>query len=320
MFALDWKKATLPILSRLQPSTLAKLPGWVSMLLLVAIAYGLAMLTWLVLPQIEQTAFVDHDSAAGLINQTSAAGASDTTLPDIASWHLFGVAGAKAVQPVAPVEVPETNLKLELKGILSSKDTKLARAIVAEPPRSEDTYAIGAALPGGATLVEINTDHIVLQRGGAREKLMLPRESMTTASGAASARVDQGGEATPVDSVNDAAGAGATPQALGATGSLAELRDTLNNDPQSLVGLIGATPEIVEGKITGFKLDNMQNERLLRRFGLRRGDVITAVNDIRLDGVANLPHLLNELKTAQQVKIEYNRRGRPRSVVLNMNE
>ncbi len=310
MVALDWKKVALPVISMFRSNWLKNLPSVVSVLLLVAMAYNLALLTWALLPDVEQQDYAGVHQAVNLTGKPPAASAA--RLADISRWHLFGKAGAVAV--VAPKQevVPETKLRLELRGILASPDAKFSRAIIFEPPRSEDTYGIGAALPGGATLVEINNDHIVLLRQGRREKLLLPREGMKSspvASRATSSRSRR------QNSSRRNAG-----QPMQSSSRLSELRTVLNNDPQSLMGLINAKPEIVDGKIKGFRLDGNQNGQLMRRFGLRRGDVVTAVNNIRLDGSANLPELLNELKTAEQVKIEYSRRGRPRSVVLNMDE
>lgn len=311
MVALDWKKATLPIMSMLRPSWLKGLPSAVSLVLLIAISYSLAQLTWLLMPSVEQQKYTDANRLVGVANKTTP---STDRLSDISRWHLFGKAGA--VTTVAPKQdiVPETKLRLELKGILASPDPKFSRAIVLEPPRSEDTYGVGAALPGGATLVEINNDHIVLLRQGRREKLLLPREGMKSAAVASNSRSSSARQNSSSQSRRNSA------PPTTSSGRLSELRTVLNNDPQSLMGLINAKPEIVDGKIAGFKLDGNQNAQLMRRFGLRRGDVVTAVNGINLDGSANLPELLNVLKTADQVKIEYSRRGRPRSVVLNMDE
>jgi general secretion pathway protein C len=316
MVALDFKKATLSVTNIIRPGWFQKMPTVVSFVLLIAIAYSLAQLTWLLMPDVEQQHYVDPNRVGSTGGSAESTGVN---LPDIANLHLFGKPAAVVVDaPPVPEEVPETKLRLELKGILASSDLNLARAIVAEPPRSEDTYAVGAALPGGVTLVEIHEDHIVLSRAGQREKLMLPRDGMQTVGAGQEAPPSPRRAEPPVSKFQSASPA-VSNSAL-PIGKLSELRDVLNNDPQSLMGLIDAKPEVVDGKVAGFRLDNMQNDRLLTRFGLRRGDVITAVNDIRLDGPANLPELLNILKTADQVKIEYSRRGRPRSVVLNMDE
>ncbi len=309
MVALDWKKVALPVISMFRSSWLKSLPSVVSMLLLVAIAYNFSLLTWALLPDVEQQAYTDVYPAVSPVGKPVS---NTARLADISRWHLFGKAGAVTVAAPKQEVVPETKLRLELRGILASPDAKFSRAIIFEPPRSEDTYGIGAALPGGATLVEINNDHIVLLRQGRREKLLLPREGMKSSPVAS--------RATSSRSQRQHSPRRNTGLPVHSSSRLSELRTVLNNDPQSLMGLINAKPEIVDGKIKGFKLDGNQNGQLMRRFGLRRGDVVTAVNDIRLDGSANLPELLNELKTAEQVKIEYSRRGRPRSVVLNMDE
>ena len=325
MVALDWKKATLPLTNLIRPNWLKKLPTMASFFLLVAIAYSLAVLTWMVLPEPEQVRFIDPNKASGTVRAVSTNQSGTTPIPDIARLHLFGEVSKVVDLPPQQEVVPETKLKLELKGIWASSDSKQARAIISEPPRNENTYAVGASLPGGATLVEIHADHIVLSRQGRKEKLLLPRESMQSgqASSRSTSRQTSSRRNTTTRRSTSNSRNTVSSRAAAAASSisrLSELRESISKDPQSLMGLIDATPEFKNGQITGYKLNNMQNEQLLRRFGLRRGDVITSVNDIRLDATANLPNLLNILKTAEEVKIEYNRRGRPRSVVLNMNE
>ena len=327
MVALDWKKATLPFNNLIQPSWLKKLPALVSFFLFIAIAYSLAMLTWMLLPTVDQARYVDSGRAVSAAGTVSSDRSGAASIPDIARLHLFGEV-SKVVAPPQPEQevVPETKLRLELKGIWASSDPKLARAIVSEPPRNENTYAVGAALPGGATLVEIHADHIVLSRGGRKEKLLLPREVLqsgnssrgTSSRNSSNNRRGVSSRSSPRSQSSTVSSRAA--EGLATISRLSQVREALNNDPQSLMGLADVRPEIKNGQVVGYKLNGMQNEQLMRRFGLRRGDVITAVNGVGLDGATNLLSLFNELKTAEQVKVEYKRRGRPRSVVLNMNE
>ncbi len=300
--ALDWKNSAAALQRLLQPELLARLASAINLILLLVVAYSLAQLTWTLIPQVEQIQLI---SPQGMGRQATKASVPETAsgMQDIARWHLFGRADAVAALPKPRQEqVPETTLKLELRGILASDDEGVARAIIAEPSRKENAYSIGSRLPGGASLNEIHVDHIVLSRNGRLETLRLPKERIETATTGSSRR-------SPRSSSRATAGS-----------SLREVRDTLLREPQNLVGLLQAEPQFENGKIAGYKLGAGQDTRMLRRFGLRRGDIITAVNGITLDGPTKLPELLRTLPTAEEVKIEYKRRGRPRSIVLNMNE
>lgn len=306
MVVFNWKNSAASLQKMGQQRWVQQLPLAANLLLLAVIANSTAQLSWQLLPSVAQPGFnpamVSVTANSSVLEGSRTASAATTT--DIAAWHLFGEAVAELVNAPVQEVVPETTLKLELRGILSSTEAALARAIIAELEREESSYAVGAAVPGGATLQEIRIDHVVLARGGRLETLRLPRESLEGVVGG-------GGnlsEALPDRHVD-----------MGQDPSLSELRNILSSDPQSLMGLINARPEIVNGKVVGFKLDQGQDEQLLRQFGLMRGDVVTAVNDMRLDGVTNLPELLRMIQTAEQVKIEYKRGGRARFVTLNMN-
>ena len=323
MAALDFKKVTLPLNNLLRPAWVAKLPIVVSVLLIVAIAYSLAALTWALLPEVEQARFVDSNRSQVVASVSKIPSLGVPNVPK----GLFGDVTVEVTPPpVQQEEIRETKLRLELKGVWASTDPKKAWAIISEPPRNEDSYGIDDALPGGATLKEIHPDHIVLSRGGVLEKLVLPTELMPSGGSAerdTNRSSSTSSRRTPSSSSSSASSQrptrGASTSAANIT-RLSEVRDTLNKDPASLMGLINAVPEFKSGEIVGYKVNSAQNEQLLRRLGLRRGDVITSVNGMKLNAQTNLPSLLNELKTADQVKLEYNRRGRPRSVTLNMND
>lgn len=323
MAALDFKKVTLPLNNLIRPAWVAKLPMLVSLLLIVAIAYSLAALTWALLPQVEQARFVDSSRSQSVASVSKSPSSGIPNIPK----GLFGDVTAEVTPPpVQQTELRETKLRLELKGVWASTDPKKAWAIISEPPRNEDSYGIDDALPGGATLKEIHPDHIVLSRGGVLEKLVLPTELMPSEGSAASDARRSSSTSSRRTSNSSNRSTSSQRTTNGATTNLAnisrlsELKESLNKDPASLMGLIDAQPEIKNGEIVGFKVGGAQNEQLLRRLGLRRGDVITSVNGMNLNAQTNLPNLLNELKTADQVKLEYNRRGRPRSVTLNMND
>lgn len=295
-----------------QPVQMEKAARWVSLGLLLILMYGLAQLTWFLVPAPDKVPYVAlpvAHSFSGNMTQTSGV--------DIAALNLFGKPGALEQAPRAqPVKIVDTNLKLTLRGILASGDATVARAIIADDSaRKEDLYKIGSKVPGGAVLEEVNAEHIVLSRNGRLEILRLPNERLSAGLGMSkqsnsSRHTRQNSLAT----TNSQSG-------FDANASLREVRDSLMRDPQSLALLMAAEPQVgADGKVTGFKLGQGQDARMLRRFGLRRGDVITMVNGVQLNGLNKLPELMKVLPTAQKLTIEYQRRGKVRSVVLNMDQ
>ena len=114
------------------------------------------------------------------------------------NWHLFGEVAPEAepVKTVVPVDAPDTRLKLSLHGTFSSADAALARAIIADERGNEEMYAVGDILPGNAELSEIQSDKVILLRGGRYEILRLPRDTISgdtgtaTISAATASRVD----------------------------------------------------------------------------------------------------------------------------------
>jgi general secretion pathway protein C len=264
----------------------------------------MAQMTWRLFPAVPRE--LAPAMAAAVVETTAGPGSSAAT-KSISDWHLLGRAD-EVVAPPPQAVVPETTLQLELRGILASADPTFARAIIAEPSREENSFAVGATLPGGATLKEILADHIVLSRGGRLETLRLPKDKLSGGAVETATRPSVPTSSAPAPS-----------QGFTGSESLGELRDAMMNDPQLLAGLLQAEPvQEADGMISGFRLGPGQDPRLLRRFGLQRGDVVTAINDIRLDAMGKVPQLLQTLPTATELRVEFKRNGKPRSVTLNL--
>ena len=66
------------------------------------------------------------------------------------------------ISPPVPVDAPDTQLKLTLRGVFSCDNKEEARGIVADPKGNEESYGIGDAIPGNATLSEVYPDRVIL--------------------------------------------------------------------------------------------------------------------------------------------------------------
>ena len=297
-----------------------RLPGLAMLAALLFLTHSMAALTWKFIPlpadiPMEslraQAAATDSEQSASPVEVKQ-----DKPLAgDIRNMHLFGKFEIKKEAPPAPVlskEPPKpTRLNLKLKGIFASTIKDNARAIIADAKNSEDSYKVGDDLPGGAKLHQILTDKVILENRGKLETLLLPEDiapgdrnaggvvSRAPVAPAPSPSVSSG----PIDTANAAPGA-----------LLRDIRDRLVSDPQSVMNLIRAQPFRKNGKLAGYRIRPGQDRQLLEKFGLRSGDVVTAINGVPMDNPLKALELMRDLKSANSLSVDIERRGVPQSL------
>src|SRR6202044_2000637 len=90
----------------------------------------------------------------------------------VISAHLFGVA---TIDPSTqdPDNAPQSTANLVLAGTIATQDPKRGVAIISDGGPSK-VYSVGDNV-GGASLHSVYLDHVILDRGGALESLILPR-------------------------------------------------------------------------------------------------------------------------------------------------
>lgn len=266
---------------------------YVTLLLIIWLAYLAAGLTWRLMPGAEtlvQTVPVMTQQATGTEQATA------RQAPNIARWHLFG----QTIQPSAAPErrevMPETKLNLTLRGVIAAEDPADSGAIIAAANREERYYPIDAELPGGAVLKEVYADHVVLLRGNERyETLPLPRDAL-----------DQSAMQSPEMSPT-------------AQGSLREYRETLINNPEKLADFVRMTQVPVAGG-TGYQLLPGRDRGLFERSGLQAGDIVTAVDGVPLDNAANLLNVGKLLSEKSEVQLDVLRNGVHQSLTINVDQ
>ena len=142
------------------------LPPGVTAVLVIAIAYQLATLTWALVPGSTPTAVPAPRAPSS--NATGAAPAADYGA--LTSSHLFGEAAEQPEVAAAPVVVdaPDTTLSLTLRGILSKEGDPNGQVIIESRNQSKN-YFVGQAIEGadGAKLHSVYSDRVLLDRGSA---------------------------------------------------------------------------------------------------------------------------------------------------------
>jgi general secretion pathway protein C len=284
----------------MQHSRMRTLITVINLLLVIWIAWLLATLTWdlvngreplEIVPPASQAVIPPVDKSTQLVRQ----------LPN---WHLFGEAAREAapVKPSAPVDAPETRLKLVLRGAFSSGDVAFSRAIIADPRGKELMYAIGDKVPGNAELREIHADRVILLRGGRYETLRLPQDEKSTG------RKQIGRPPVPAATASPA-------QRLGS------IRQTLKQNPKSLYGLVRTQPKKdAQGKMIGYTLQPGRDPQLFEQIGLQPGDVVTRINDISLDNLSNGMRALKSAQSGETVSMTVMRNDQPETLSFSIPE
>lgn len=283
-----------------------RLRAAVQVLLILLLCYSLAQLSWRLWPAAELLAPLPvPDKRVPVASGTQANGMAQ----QIPQWHLFGEQVREQQAAPKPENLPETNLKLTLRGLIASSNPDEARAIVADPSGKENFYRIGDQLPGNAELEEIHADRIVIERGGRFETLKLPKESLSSVITSTTARTDT---RAPLSQRSPAL---APRQSY----SLREYRDTLLNDPQKVADLVRINPHYEQGRFAGFKLQPGRDASFLSRYGLQPGDVVTAVNGVQLDSPAKGFGLMKDLAGADTLDLVVDRNGVAQRFTLPIN-
>jgi general secretion pathway protein C len=224
----------------------------------------------------------------------------------ISQWRLFGNAAPGDSRTLA-AQAPETALRLTLRGTLSEDAPDGGIAIIADEHGVDRAYRVGDALPGGARLEAIHAGRVLLSRNGVDEALSLPRTTAADATGSARPSVSQPVRPRPADS------GGLAPfvnPVISATGPSLETQRTLAGfDVAQLARDVNVIPVLENGRMAGVRLSVGRDSDLLTRTGLRRSDVVTAVNGIPLDGPQRQAELLSSLRDARQVTLTVRRDG-----------
>jgi general secretion pathway protein C len=275
------------------------LPRWITMALVVAIAWQLARIIWMLMPGSSTGDLIIAPPVQ--ISRAASAGAASADVQNIANAHIFGEASAEAVV-VVPQEshenLAETRLSLELKGTMASPDEATSIAIIADTSKEEKIYSINDTVAPGATLHAVYADRVVLNRAGNLEVLRLPKEfpqgtvrtrrSATTVSRAAS-----------------------NPQSI---------QNVVSKNVTKLADVIRPTPYYVSGQMQGYRVYPGRDRKQFAALGLRPGDLIKDIDGAALTNPQQATQIFQSLGEKQQVSVTVERNGQPEVLVLNTSQ
>ncbi|MGB5102561.1 MAG: type II secretion system protein GspC [Steroidobacteraceae bacterium] len=265
------------------------LPLWVSVALVLLLAWQLVQLAWVLLGARQPAA---GDPAGGSTVAVPAGPRVDVA--GIVNAHLFGVAGAGPSE-TDPNAVAATQMNLVLVGTIAQADPELGYAIIGESAQSAKVYAVGKTVTGGTKLHSVYPDRVILDRGGKLEALLLPKKF-------------QGGGPPP-----PAAMAAATGDPM--LGD--RLRQLAAENPGAITEVIRPQPVFANGQQRGYRVYPGRNRAQFTKLGLMPGDLVTAINGAPLDDPARGMEILQSMNAASEVTVTVERNGQPTQININ---
>jgi general secretion pathway protein C len=216
-------------------------------------------------------------------------------LQTVTTAHLFGLAETPTQDPAS---APQSSANLILAGTIATQDPRRGVAIIAERGGPSKVYAVGERI-GGASLHSVYLDRVILDRAGALETLLLPRQILAS------------NRAAP-----------ATRQAAdpGTAQAVENVRRMVQQDPGILDQVMRTVPSYdnAAGKLRGFRAYPGRNRQIFGKLGLKAGDLVTAINGTPLDDPQHGQDVFNTIQTSDHVTVTVERGGQKQDITLNI--
>ncbi len=278
------------------------LPPWVSLLLVVVIAWKLAGIIWSLVPG---SAAGDPVTAPPSSQAAAAPSSANADAQSIVAAHIFGEASPEDA-PVAQAVPTETdNLQdtrltnLTLKGTVAATPSDRAVAIIADGSNEEEVYAIGDSVGSAATLHAVYADRVVLNENGVLTNLKLPKEFPETT-------------ATPTRRN--------TTMTSRATRPSNSIQSVVAQNVSKLADVIRPTPYFVNGQQQGYRVYPGRDREQFSRLGLRPGDLIKEIDGQALNDPTQAMQIFESLNNADQVSVTVERNGQPQVITLSTSQ
>jgi general secretion pathway protein C len=221
---------------------------------------------------------------------------SGVDIQSVVSAHLFG---AYVADPATqdPNNAPLSSANLVLAGTIATQDPKHGVAIISDGGPSK-VFSVGDNV-NGASLHSVYLDHVILNRAGVLETLILPRLQASNSHQPPPHR------------------AGADPRAAAA---VENIRRMVQQDPGILDQVMRtvASYDNAAGKLRGFRAYPGKNRAIFAKLGLKPGDLVTAINGTQLDDPQHSQEVFNTIQNSDTVNVTVERGGQKQELSLNI--
>lgn len=214
--------------------------------------------------------------------------------PDVAATAL----DSESVQAPARIE------NLTLIGTVVAGEYSLA---LINTGSKVEVFGLGSEISAGVTVAAIERRKIaVLERGERRELLLV--EDQVSSSQPAPRRA-----AASAPTTSTAAQGGVVDLGEGRFRVDRGMVDSARSNMGALLQSARMIPHMENGQTAGFRLVGMQRGSLLEQLGLRLGDVVVEINQVRLDSPEKALQIFQQVREANNISLGLIRNGQPQT-------
>ena len=311
----------------------------VALLLVLWLAHSLARLFWLVLP--EPNVPDAQLAANALVSDAASSGVRRVDIDALKQVEVFGrvdeaaAAEVEARHLAAPGiedEAVDTQLRLQLQGIMGSSDEGSGRAVIASGS-SQALYGPGDELPEGrnVTLEKILSQRVILNNNGRYESLWLYQEGEFASrqprrdepAYEPPSRSWEGDETElngdaevgePMDEpVDDSGQIGPEEQA-----PEPDAQETVEQMSRSLSDVVSMSIHREGGQIVGYQIRPGRDSAMFDALGLEAGDIVKAVNGTELTSPQRVMELYRNMGDATSASLLIERDGQDVTIDVDL--
>ena len=279
-----------------------RLPRWVTLALVIAIAWQLSQIVWMLVPASSAGDPIIAPPPQANSGSVPRAG-NQPNVRMISDAHLFGEARIEDAGPVVVTSnvdtLPDARVSLSLKGTVAASDPNSSYAIIADSNKEEKVYKIGDPVQPGTTLHEIHMELVVLNQNGALSKLRLPKDFP---QGTPSVR-----RTSPT--VNRTAST-----------NKRSIQNVVSQNVSKLADVIRPTPYFVGGQQQGYRVYPGRDRKQFAALGLRPGDLIKDIDGAALTDPKQAMEIFQNLGSAEEVSVTVERNGQPQTLILKTSQ
>lgn len=222
---------------------------------------------------------------------------------------FFIISTAFGLQRTAPVQEQEGRLpSLSLVGVIVSKDVSTSVAIL----KNEQTGQIQMLSVGekilDLTLSQVLENHIVLTRGEETYRIFLGRGRITRAQ--APPQKKPAVTPPPPPEKKPTEPQRTESDIIRMEFDRAEMERRLEEELPLIMQEARFVPNMVEGRVSGFRITGLPAKSIISQIGIRRNDVVKKINDVELDSVEGMLDLYMKFKDENRFEVTIERSGK----------
>jgi len=224
-------------------------------------------------------------------------------------FGFFIILTAFGIQRAVPAQEQGVRLpSLSLVGVIVSKDVSTSVAIL----KNEQTGQIQMLSVGekilDLTLSQVLENHIVLTRGEETYRIFLGRGRITRTQ--APPQKKPAVIPPPPPEKKPAEPQRTESDVIRMEFDRAEMERRLEEDLPLIMQEARFVPNMVDGRVSGFRITGLPAKSIISQIGIRRNDIVKKINDVELDSVEGMLDLYMKFKDESRFEVTIERRGK----------